>query len=89
MDPVGWRRYRDPSCDQPLCHSYKPWTMHASDAGRTVKMFKQGLINFSTLEKDWLVPSYFQRKFDEYNHPYKSSTWYTSPRRYAFTFDSM
>jgi len=67
-DPVYWRRPGNTLSERPGFHSQKP-SRKSHDtldtAGRAVRMYRQNLIDYDTVEKTWLAPLYRERRSQE------------------------
>ncbi|TMS36343.1 hypothetical protein L596_003532 [Steinernema carpocapsae] len=85
LNPVYWRRYRDPNYDRPLWNSWKPWEYDRLNVKRAVKMYKDGLINFNQLDKFWIEPRMLGRGEKDYSDVYLPAGRY-GPRRYFYSF---
>jgi len=54
-----------------------------------LQLYKQNLINFDSVQRNWLAPYSWERRWNEYKEPYQQPTWTTSaPRRYFLSFGS-
>jgi len=88
-DPLISRRYRDPYYDRPLWTPQRPWMQDLVEPKRVLQLYKQNLINFDSVQRNWLAPYSWERRWNEYKEPYQQPTWTTSaPRRYFLSFGS-
>ncbi|VDN55812.1 unnamed protein product [Dracunculus medinensis] len=62
LNPTYWRRYRDPNYDRPLWNNWQPWHLDRINVKRAIRMFREGLISFKTLDKSWIEPAALGRK---------------------------
>lgn len=62
MNPQYWRKYRDPYYDRPLWDSWRPYFMDRMNTKRAIKMYRQGLIDFRFLDRNWITPNALQQK---------------------------
>lgn len=85
-DSMYWRRYRDPYYERPLWYPYRPWAWESMDVSRSIDMYKKGLITFSTLDRYWLQPSYWDRKTRDYYRDLYIPSRYYGPRRYFYRY---
>jgi hypothetical protein len=85
-DPLYSRRYRDPYYDRPLWTPVRPWSMEAVESKRVLQLYKQNLIGFDSVQRNWLAPYSWERRWNEYKEPYQQQTWMTTPRRYCYSF---
>jgi len=86
VSPNYLRGQSDPYYSKPLYSPYRPWVYEKQDIGRAVKLHEMNLISRNTLEKYWLMPRSFESRWNDYTPPYRPATWYTSPRRYYFSY---
>ncbi|VDO22678.1 unnamed protein product [Haemonchus placei] len=61
LNPTYWRRHRDPNYDRPLWNSWRPWQMDRSNIKRAIDMYRNGHIDFKTLDEKWITPSAYGR----------------------------
>jgi len=87
-DPLYSRRYRDPYYDRPLWTPTRPWSQDLVEPKRVLQLYKQNLIGFDSVQRNWLAPYSWERRFNEYKEPYQQQTWTTSPRRHFYSWGS-
>ena len=87
LDPRYWRRYMDPYYERPTWFPYKSFTYDSMDISRGLKMYKQKLINFDTLDRNWLAPISFDRRMSDIKEVYVPTGYY-GPRRYFYSWGS-
>ncbi|KJH42348.1 hypothetical protein DICVIV_11659 [Dictyocaulus viviparus] len=85
LNPTYWRRYRDPNYDRPLWNNWRPWQMDRSNVKRAVEMFRNGLIDFKTLDDKWITPSAFGRYGKDWSDVYLPAARYGA-HRYFYSF---
>jgi len=86
-DPLVSRRYRDPYYDRPLWTPARPWAQDLVEPKRVLQLYKQNLIGFDSVQRNWLAPYSWERRWNEYKEPYQQPTWTTSsPMRYHYSF---
>lgn len=73
--PSYYRRYYDPTYDGYIRSTYIPYRSYLLDSmstslARGLSMYRQGLIPFSTLDRYWLTPSYWDRRFKDWRQLY-------------------
>uniref|UniRef100_A0A915KRP2 Uncharacterized protein n=1 Tax=Romanomermis culicivorax TaxID=13658 RepID=A0A915KRP2_ROMCU len=86
---VGWFKHRDPAFDTPFSNHYvyRPWNLIRSDHKLSASLYRGKIINYDQVERNWLAPHRFNRWLEtNASKPFVSSTWQTSPRRYAYSF---
>jgi len=87
-DPLYAKRYRDPYYDRPLWNPARPWAQDMVEPKRVLDMYKKNIIDFDSVQRNWLAPYSWERRWNEYKEPYQQQTWTTSPRRYFFSYDT-
>jgi hypothetical protein len=63
LDPLYWRKYRDPYYDRPLWDAWQPHLLDNYNTARAIKMYRQGLISFNYLDKKWIEPTALGRRY--------------------------
>uniref|UniRef100_A0A914Y255 Uncharacterized protein n=1 Tax=Panagrolaimus superbus TaxID=310955 RepID=A0A914Y255_9BILA len=86
LNPLFYRRYRDPYYDRPLYDSWRPYQFDRYSTKRAVKMFRQGLISFNTLDKKWIEPTALGRREKDWSDVYQPAGRYGA-RRYFYSFN--
>lgn len=82
-DPVYASRYRAPEYDPSSPSPTKPWSYDGGDVRRGLRLYKEGLASFQTLERNWLSPAAWQRRIDQYKDVYVPAGFY-GHRRYFY-----
>uniref|UniRef100_A0A914VXG9 Uncharacterized protein n=1 Tax=Plectus sambesii TaxID=2011161 RepID=A0A914VXG9_9BILA len=82
LNPTYWRRHRDPNYDRPLWNPVRPWKYDAQNVARAVRMYREGLVDFKTLDKYWINPSSLDRKAKDYHDIYLPAGYYGAKRYY-------
>ena len=85
VNPLFWRRHKDPNYDRPLWDSWRPYSMDRSSQKQAIKMFRQGLVDFKTLDRHWIEPSAQRRKAKDHEDVYTPAGTY-GPRRYFYSW---
>ncbi|VDD89995.1 unnamed protein product [Enterobius vermicularis] len=85
LNPDYWRKYRDPNYDRPLWNYWKPWRYDRINTKRAIRMFREGLIDFDTLDRNWIVPTALDRKGKDWKDIYLPAGRYGA-RRYFYSF---
>ncbi|VDM10405.1 unnamed protein product [Wuchereria bancrofti] len=85
LNPTYWRRYRDPNYDRPLWNNWQPWHLDRYNVKRAIRMYKEGLVDFGTLDRFWIVPSALSRKGKDWTNVYLPAGRYGA-RRYFYAF---
>uniref|UniRef100_A0A915BFT1 Uncharacterized protein n=1 Tax=Parascaris univalens TaxID=6257 RepID=A0A915BFT1_PARUN len=85
LNPVYWRRYRDPNYDRPLWNNWQPWHLDRINVKRAIQMYREGLVDFKTLDKYWIEPSALGRRGKDWNDVYLPAGRYGA-RRYFYSF---
>ncbi|CAD5215572.1 unnamed protein product [Bursaphelenchus okinawaensis] len=85
LNPQYWRKYRDPYYDRPLWDSWKPYLMDRYNSKKAIDMYRQGLISFDYLDKNWIEPTALARKDKDWGDTYTQAGRY-GPRRYFYQF---
>lgn len=70
LNPSYWRKYRDPYYDRPLWDSWKPYLLDQYNTKRAIGMYRQGLISFDYLDKNWIEPTALARKGKDWGDVY-------------------
>ncbi|VDK49353.1 unnamed protein product [Anisakis simplex] len=83
-----YRRYYDPSYDSYFRSIYTPYRYNAFDSwytslNRGLSMYRQGLVPYSTVDRYWLTPSYWDRRFRDWRQMHSGET--TKERDYTPT----
>uniref|UniRef100_A0A0N5AE49 Uncharacterized protein n=1 Tax=Syphacia muris TaxID=451379 RepID=A0A0N5AE49_9BILA len=70
-EPLYYRRYYDPLYGKYLRYPYRSYLLDSlsSSFSNALTMYRQGLISYSSLDRYWLTPSYWDRRF-KVNHLY-------------------
>ncbi|EYB96666.1 hypothetical protein Y032_0148g2659 [Ancylostoma ceylanicum] len=85
LNPTYWRRHRDPNYDRPLWNSWRPWQMDRSNIKRAIDMYRNGTIDFATLDKKWITPSAYGRYGKDWADVYLPAARYGA-HRYFYSF---
>ncbi|VDM55672.1 unnamed protein product [Angiostrongylus costaricensis] len=85
LNPTYWRRYRDPNYDRPLWNSWRPWQMDRSNIKRAIDMYRNGLIDFKTLDDKWITPTAYGRHGKDWSDVYLPAARYGA-HRYFYAF---
>jgi len=85
LNPLYWRKYRDPYYDRPLWDSWKPYQMDNYSTTRAIKMYRQGLIPFDYLDKKWITPWALGHRSRDWDDVYSKAGTYGA-RRYFYKF---
>ena len=86
LNPTYWRRYRDPNYDRPLWNSWKPWQLDRSNVKRAVKMYRNGTIDFKTLDQKWITPTAYGRYGKDWADVYIPAARYGA-HRYFYSWN--
>uniref|UniRef100_A0A7E4W6W3 Uncharacterized protein n=1 Tax=Panagrellus redivivus TaxID=6233 RepID=A0A7E4W6W3_PANRE len=86
LNPSYYRKYRDPYYDRPLYDSWRPYQYDRYSTARAIKMYRQGLISFNTLDKKWIEPSSLSRRGKDWAETYTPAGTYRA-RRYFYSFN--
>lgn len=86
LNPTYWRRYRDPNYDRPLWNKWRPWEFDRNNVKRAINMYRNGLIDFKTLDKKWIEPRAYGRYGKDWNDVYIPAARYGA-HRYFYKFD--
>ncbi|KHJ97156.1 hypothetical protein OESDEN_02870 [Oesophagostomum dentatum] len=85
LNPTYWRRHRDPNYDRPLWNPWRPWQMDRSNIKRAIDMYRNGTIDFETLDKKWITPSAYGRYGKDWADVYLPAARYGA-HRYFYSF---
>ncbi|MFH4980357.1 hypothetical protein AB6A40_007066 [Gnathostoma spinigerum] len=85
LNPVYYRKYRDPNYDRPLWNNWHPWEFDRKNVKQAIQMYKNGLVDFQTLDKYWIEPAALNRKGKDWMDVYLPAGRY-GPRRYFYSW---
>ncbi|KAL3097976.1 hypothetical protein niasHS_002261 [Heterodera schachtii] len=85
LEPRHWRRHRDPNYDRPLWNSWKPYILDGKNQKQAIDMYRQGLVSFAYLDKNWITPWALGRKEKDWADIYPPAGKYGS-RRYMYSW---
>ena len=86
LNPTYWRRYRDPNYDRPLWNNSRvPWQMDRYNVKRAIDLYRNGIIDFKTLDKKWIEPTALGRRGKDWNDVYLPAARYGA-HRYFYNF---
>jgi hypothetical protein len=85
LNPTYWRRHRDPNYDRALWNPVRPWMYDRQNVDRAVRMYREGLTDFKTLDKYWINPYALDRKAKDYTDVYLPAGYYGA-RRYFYSW---
>nr|CAD2164527.1 unnamed protein product [Meloidogyne enterolobii] len=85
LEPKYWRRHRDPNYDRPLWNSWKPYILDGKNQKQAIDMYRQGLVSFAYLDKNWITPWALGRKEKDWNEVYPPAGKYGA-RRYMYSW---
>ncbi|VDK52540.1 unnamed protein product [Cylicostephanus goldi] len=85
LNPTYWRRHRDPNYDSPLWNNWRPWQLDRSNIKRAIDMYRNGTIDFKTLDDKWITPSAFARYGKDWADVYLPAARYGA-HRYFYSF---
>ncbi|KAF8355104.1 tag-18 [Pristionchus pacificus] len=86
LNPTYWRRHRDPNYDRPLWNNWRPWQLDKVNVKRAIDMYRNGLIDFKTLDKKWIEPTALGRRGKDWNDVYIPAARYGA-HRYFHSWD--
>ncbi|KAH7731150.1 TAG-18 protein [Aphelenchoides avenae] len=85
LKPQYWRNHRDGNYDRPLWDTWRPYMMDRHTQKRAINMYRQGLLSFNFLDKNWIEPFALARKEKDWGDVYTPAARY-GPRRYFYEF---
>ncbi|CAI5455368.1 unnamed protein product [Caenorhabditis angaria] len=85
LNPTYWRRYRDANYDRPLWNNWRPWQYDSRNAKRAIDLYRNGVIDFKTLDSKWITPSALERRGRDWSDVYLPAARYGA-HRYFYSF---
>ncbi|VDP26504.1 unnamed protein product [Soboliphyme baturini] len=87
IDPVFWRRYDN-------YRYYPQWWKYRSeydydDVKSRIRWYRRNILDYDSLERYWLRPRYLDRISSIYSSDSYRPVWYSSPRRYYYSFSTL
>ncbi|CAP32862.1 Protein CBR-TAG-18 [Caenorhabditis briggsae] len=85
LNPTYWRRYRDPNYDRPLWNNWRPWQYDTKNVKTAIDLYRNGCIDFKTLDKKWIEPTALGRRGKDWSDVYLPAARYGA-HRYFYSF---
>ncbi|CAD6199411.1 unnamed protein product [Caenorhabditis auriculariae] len=86
LNPTYWRRYRDPNYDRPLWNNARPWQLDNVNVKGAIDLYRNGVIDFKTLDKKWIEPRIYDRRGKDWADVYLPAARYGA-HRYFYSWN--